>query len=186
MSHRFFGMLTLAVVAPFGTLGCSDPVPQAAGVGLSLNVGLCPTTQSSWTIGEPAPNSGANQFGKPVFSGSSGVSISSCRVSADGQINAEIKGPKGLGFSIKQAKVNLQDGSGTANISFYAGTQAWMTQPFIATDTPCTLQVIKTTTGYKIEQGAVWAQFQCFTMKAAGNVPNCTGTGEIVLERCGD
>ena len=188
MSHSFIGMLTLAVVAPLGMLGCSDPVPESAGVGLRLQVSGCSVTKPEWTIGNPAPNSGANQFGKPIFSGSSGVTVNACRVTSQGIVTASLNGPDRLGFEISNSTVNLnqadaQYGKGTANISFLAGTQTWMTQPFEASDQPCTFEVIQTTTGLKISPGAVWASFRCFNARAT-LAQSCSVIGEIVLERC--
>lgn len=185
MSHRFFGVLSVALAAPLGALSCSDPVPQSAAVGLSLNVAACPVTRPQWSLGNPAPNSSLSQFGTPIFSGEGGTKVS-CRVTADGQITADITGPGGLGFRVADGRVNVQNGSGTATISLLAGTQSWMKQPTNTTDQPCTLQVIRTTKGYKVEAGALWASFQCFNMKSPGGAPPCSSTGELVLERCDD
>lgn len=174
MTQRLLWLLTLGGVA--GTLGCSDPVPQASGVGLEFSVGVCATQDSLVKLGEMPPRN-------PVFSGETGTTVS-CRVSASGAFfgNVSARSPRPLSFSV-QGKVDPEEGIGTATISLNAGLASSVSQPFRDTDAPCNLEVLRTTTGLQFEEGAIWTRFSCSNLQAPPST-RCTATGQFTFQRC--
>ena len=180
MSQRFSGMLALCAAA-CSTLGCSDPVPASAGAGLLIDVGQCPTTMPRATLGNPNPDSRrpGDPVGTPIYSGQSGTQVS-CRVSGDGTIVGNVKAP-GITFDVS-GTVNPTDGRGTGTVGLFAGgiTEYVSQTP----ESTCELNVVRLTSGFQIEPGAVYASFRCSNLRPGGVGPTCIASGEFVLTRC--
>src|SRR6187401_1919989 len=119
MQRRFDWVIALGVLA---ALGCSGPVPTAAAVGLTLNVGetgACGVgaPQPPDDIGNPPPNSSKGAGGKRVYDGE-GVSAQ-CSVKGDGpwQISTRISSTSvGVTFLIDNGVIG-SDGRGDADIA---------------------------------------------------------------------
>lgn len=182
MLHRFSGLLALCA-AVCGMLGCSDPVPPAAAAGLLIDIGQCPTTMPRATLGNPNPDTRRPQdpLGSPVYSGQSGTSVS-CRVAEDGSIFGNVKAP-GITFDVS-GKVNPADGTGTGAIGLFAGgITDYVSQP---PESPCSVTVVRLTSGLQFTAGNVWASFQCTNLRPSGVGSACVASGEFLLQRCND
>jgi hypothetical protein len=183
MLHRFIGMLTLGAVA-CTMLGCSDPVPAAASAGLTIDIGVCPAQMPQAKLGNPSPDSRVNQLGKPVFSGEAGTTVN-CRVTAEGDIFANVQSSStSIGFRV-QGKIDPADGHGTATIGLRAaGISDYVTQPADAEDNPCPIDVVSSPGGERhFKAGAIWAKFTCTNMEFKPSTL-CSANGEFAFQRC--
>jgi hypothetical protein len=178
-------MLTLSAAA-CTMLGCSDPVPAAAAAGLTINIGICPAQTQQATLGNPAPDRTRpiDPLGKPVYSGQAGTSVD-CKVTADGNIFGNVQSsPNSIGFRV-QGQIDPADGKGTATIGLRAaGISEYVSQPADAVDSPCTIDVVKTSAGSQFKAGAVWAVFTCTNMKHKASFTLCSAQGEFAFQRC--
>jgi hypothetical protein len=171
-------------MAMLGAFGCSDPVPAAAAVGLRLtisNSGSCPTTVADDDIGNPPPDSTGAGSGTRVYDGEAGVQAN-CSVSGSGPftVSGQIASdPKGLSFVVSGANVSA-DGTGTANIAISSRSSPGSVATIA---TPCTLTVVKTSTGLQVKPGAIWATFVCPKLEDPPGT-SCFAFGEFVLENC--
>jgi len=191
MSRSFVWLFTVALGV--GTLGCSDPVPAAAAVGLRLNItqsGSCTTmNELSDDIGAPPPDKdriGADpKKGRPVFDGDSGLNAR-CRVAGEGPytFTASVRATAGaksgsVTMTIVEGQMSA-NGAGTARMSFVSAAG-----PGSIGNGTCSLTAVPTSEGPGVKAGALWATFQC-TGLTQDNTPsvNCSANGEVLLENC--
>jgi hypothetical protein len=179
MRRSFDWVLAVAPML-FAAAGCSDPVPNAAAVGLNLSVGSdvsCPT-QNTYAddIGNPVPD--MNTSGSPAYSGDAGLSVQ-CRVVGSGSGPYLVSGsvtsssPR-VTFNVSAPNIGT-DGKGDAQIGL--STLAIGTSVESPVSTPCRIRVLA------IQPGAVWAHFDCTTLTGAPT-PVCRASGEFTLQNC--
>jgi len=185
MQRRFDWVIALGVLA---ALGCSGPVPTAAAVGLTLNVGetgACGvgSPQPVDDIGDPPPNSAKGSGGKRIYDGEAGVSAQ-CSVKGSGpwQISTRISStPVHVTFLIDNGQIGT-DGKGDADISLSTiaiGDSVSSAPP----GEKCSLKAVENNDGIFVKGGAVWATFSCPSL-AAPPSKVCFVTGEFLLENC--
>lgn len=193
MSRSFVLLVTLGLGG--GALGCSDPVPAAAAVGLRLNLaptGSCAADNTRPDeIGNPYPDSSradaSMRKGVPVFDGEGGVQAN-CTITGEGPFDVTATARANDGrviLGLRDGVINA-NGSGTANMSF-------TTPAFIGGGIgggTCSLNVVTVPDengqpSLGIKAGAMWATFQCTGLTQV-NQPSvsCTASGEVLLENC--
>jgi hypothetical protein len=186
MSRSFVWLVTLSLGG--GALGCSDPVPAAAAVGLRLNLtqsASCAANNAlNDDIGNPPPDkdrlSADPKKGRPVFDGEGGLRAQ-CTVSGSGPFTIGANVSSGsVSFGITQGTMSAT-GAGSALMSFSSAAIGTS----ISATTPCSLTAVPTSEGPGIKAGAVWATFSCsnLTQSSSPNI-NCSANGEILLENC--
>jgi hypothetical protein len=184
MSGRFHRALAFGAVL---ALGCSDPVPPAARGGVRLNVtgtGACPAGQAApiRSIGNPGPNSeGPEGKGGPIADGEQGVRAT-CSVTGGPEfsVTAGIKqGP--ISFTLLDGRVSGTTAQGTATISVQTTDILGV---FTSDPGACTLTAVTTQRGIQVISGAMWAKFNCPTIKGQLATEVCKVQGDVVVENC--
>jgi hypothetical protein len=183
MQRSFDWVIALGPI--LGVLGCSDPVPASAAVGLSLSLSQtasCPILAAvPDDIGNPPP--GSSGMGTRVYDGDGGVRVG-CSVKSGG--NGTYFLDASVSSSNPRVSINISSGSiqangmGTALIGMTA--HALPADVLSPATTPCSLTVVEPIADH-VKGGAIWMRFNCPTLSAAPTY-NCTASGEIVLENC--
>ncbi|HET9957542.1 MAG TPA: hypothetical protein VFQ61_23745 [Polyangiaceae bacterium] len=188
--HRCYAC-ALPLILGLAALSCSDPVPASAAVGLTLKMqpsASCPYDSNLVDDigqiggdGKPqSPNSLAGTPGKRVYSGESGLDAS-CSITGGGPFSisggGSMSDPR-ISFNI-EGTMNA-NGQGTATMTFASNS---IGEGVTSDPGACTLTAVQTSDGVQIHPGAMWAQFNCPSVK---NVPtiNCMAFGELILENC--
>lgn len=181
--HLWFPAAVLSLIS----LGCSDPDPTPAAVGLTLGVappsvprpGLqCNTPGTTKTIGDPPPV-GTNP-GRRISDGDGSVKVD-CKVSGKGpfSVSAKIENGKQVRFNISNGTIDKATGTGTFSASLYTpDTLGLSSDP----QTPCRFE-LDPSPPYEVKPGTLYAQWNCPLMTAAPST-GCSASGTIVLEYC--
>ncbi len=175
-----------ALVAVFGTMGCSDPVPPPAQTSLIFVVGPPGVMGSGCSIsgsyrafiGGP-PNPSAGDPGPREIDGQ-GDAVIGCRVSGGGTFSLSASAQKGAtGFRLLNGTIS--GGSGTGQISVAGPGTAG--RNLTSREVECTLNASRAP--YQIAPGSVWAEFDCpLVTNASDPGSRCSARGEFVFENC--
>jgi hypothetical protein len=175
-----------AVVAAFGTMSCSDPVPPPAQASLFFVVGPphepgagCAISGSYVAnIGGP-PKASTGDPGARAVDGQDNAEIG-CRVSGGGSFSLSGSARKqATGFLLLGA--NISNGSGTGTISVAGPGTAG--RNLASAENGCTLNTSRAP--YQIAPGNVWAQFDCgLVTNPSDPGSRCSASGEFVFENC--
>jgi hypothetical protein len=175
-----------ALVAVFGTMGCSDPVPPPAQASLFFVVGPPGVEGSGCAIsgsyvanigGPPRPSLG--DPGPREIDGQ-GDAIIGCRVSGGGTFNLSGSAQKGpTGFRLLSGTIS--EGRGTGHIAVAGPGTAG--RNLSSREVECELNASRAP--YQIAPGSVWAEFDCpLVTNASDPGSRCSARGEFVFENC--
>ena len=181
MSGRFYRVLAVGIA--LAAISCSDPVPPAYKAGLRVNItgsGACPTNAATRTIGEPGPDAAGAGKGVPIFDGEKGIKTN-CTVAGGPQFNVatSITG-NGITFNLSGSVSSA--GPGTATIGLYTADLA---EQFTSAAGACTVSAVQTGPNlFQVKPGAMWATFDCPSIKGSLATQTCRLQGEVVIENC--
>jgi hypothetical protein len=173
------------------SLGCSDPAPAPASVGLTLSVhtpntpvpnSICPSFGSR-SIGSPPPNGNPLGPGTRIQDGKSDVNVT-CRIkgSTSFSVSATI-GQGAVRFNVSGGSIDKTTMSGTFNLSLYTPDVGALQSEATA---PCTFDV--SDPPLEVSAGNVFARYNCPALWNRENATPtaCGGDGLLVLEFCED
>lgn len=171
------------------SIGCSDPAPTPAAVGLTLSIHgpntpvpdtTCAAMGSS-AIGNPAPNANPLGPGTRITDGKSDVDVT-CTVKGDSTfaVSARIK-QGATTFNISGGTIDKASGTGTFNASLYTPYSANLASE---SDAPCTFDVSEPP--LEVTSGNLFARFNCPRLwnRETPTHTACGGDGLVVLEFC--
>ena len=176
-----------ALVAVFGTIGCSDPVPPPAQASIFFVVGPpgvpgstgCAVSGSYVAnIGGP-PKATSGDPGPRAVDGQGDFKVG-CRVSGGGSFSLSGSAENiNTGFALLEGSISGGSGTGTVSVSG-PGTAG---KQLIAAPGECTLNVSRAP--YQIAPGNVWAEFSCPLVTTPTDPGSrCSTRGEFVFENC--
>ena len=176
---------TLALLS----MGCSDPAPTPAAVGLYVSIhppnteipnSNCPSFGQS-DIGNPPPNTNPIDPGTRITDGSGGIDVS-CTVkgSKTFSISANIAdGPEK--FRISGGTLDTATGMGTFNVALFT---PYTNDLASEADRPCTFDI--SDAPLEATPGNLFARFYCPAIWNRENATHtaCAADGMVVLEFC--
>jgi hypothetical protein len=170
------------------SLGCSDPAPTPAAVGLTLSVhspntpiadSVCGGLGSS-AIGNPPPTLNPISPGTRITDGKSSVEVG-CAVkgSSTFSVNASIT-QGATNFNISAGTIDKATGAGTFNVTMYTP----YSDNLASEDRPCTFDASEPP--LEVTPGNLFARFDCPALYNRENaaVTACGADGILVLEFC--
>jgi hypothetical protein len=175
-----------AVVAVFGTMSCSDPVPPPAQASLFFVVGPpgvmgpgCAISGSYVaTIGE-GPKASTGNPGARAVDGQDNAKIG-CRVSGGPTFSLSGSAQKGAtGFNLLGGTISQGSGQGRISVAG-PGTAG---SNLVSEENGCMLNTSRAP--YQIAPGNVWATFDCpLVLNSTDPGSRCSARGEFVFENC--
>jgi len=176
---------TLAVLA----MGCSDPAPTPAAVGLTLSIhspntpipdSTCPILGTA-QIGNPPPNGNPLNPGGRITDGKSDVDVS-CTVKGDGTFSVSGTIQQGATrFNISGGRIDATTKMGTFNVSLHTPESRGLQSEAAA---PCTFDASEPP--LEVSKGNLFARFNCPALwrRDEATPIACGGDGLVVLEFC--
>jgi hypothetical protein len=175
-----------AVVAVFGTMSCSDPVPPPAQASLFFVVGPpgvpgtgCAISGSYVAnIGGP-PKASQGDPGNRAVDGQGSFKIG-CRVAGGPPFSLSGSAKDGpTGFNLLNG--NISNGSGQGTIAVAGPGTAGSN--LVSDENGCALNTARAP--YQIAPGNVWATFDCpLVINQSDPGSRCSARGEFVFENC--
>ena len=178
---------TLALLS----MGCSDPAPTPAAVGLTLSVhapftsipdSTCPSTGQS-SIGNPAPNENPLDPGTRIQDGKSGVNVD-CAVKGSSSFTVSAGITQGaLNFRVSGGKIDTATKSGTFNLNIFT---PYADNLASEADRPCTFDIMDAP--LEASPGNLFALYNCPALWNREMSPHtaCGADGVLVLEFCAE
>jgi hypothetical protein len=171
------------------SIGCSDPAPTPAAVGLQLSIhtpntpipdSACPSFGNA-AIGNPPPVSNPLGPGTRITDGKSDVEVS-CAVKGSSTFSVRATIAQGaVKFNVSGGSVNKDTKTGTFNVSLYTPDSDALASE---SDRPCTFDVM--TAPLEVSPGNLFARFNCPALwnRETATHTACGGDGLLVLEFC--